>query len=256
MIPRIINYCWFGNKPLPESALNCIDSWKKYCPDYEIKEWNERNFDINECAYIREAAQKKKWAFVSDYARFKILYEYGGLYFDTDVELLKPIEDIVKKGPFFGCEPMIKGIYSKEIEELDLQELINPGLGMGAEPGMDVYKDVIDYYNKQHFIMPDGSINTETIVTRVTKVLKDAGFNGGKEDINKFAGIYIYPSDYFCPKNYITGEMCITDNTRSIHHYTASWQGKYSKAKSLIQKILGYRITKFIIGIKKRIKGK
>ena len=97
-IPKIIHYCWFGGNPLPELAQKCIESWKKYCPDYEIKRWDETNFDLDCCDYVREAYQEKKWAFVSDYARFKILYEYGGVYFDTDVELIKPIDDIVEKG--------------------------------------------------------------------------------------------------------------------------------------------------------------
>ena len=104
MIPKIIHYCWFGGNPLPKSAIKCIESWKKYLPDYEIKEWNESNFDFSKCAYAREAAEKKKWAFVSDYARFKILYQYGGLYFDTDVEVIKPLDDIIAAGPFMGAE--------------------------------------------------------------------------------------------------------------------------------------------------------
>ena len=105
MIPKIIHYCWFGGNPLPELAIKCIESWKKYLPDYEIKEWNESNFDINCCAYVREAYEAKKWAFVSDYARFWILYQHGGLYFDTDVELIKSIDDLIVKGAFMGCEP-------------------------------------------------------------------------------------------------------------------------------------------------------
>ena len=104
MIPKIIHYCWFGGNPLPELAQKCIASWKKYCPDYEIKEWNETNFDLNCCDYVREAYEAKKWAFVSDYARFWILYHEGGVYFDTDVEVPKPIDTIVEKGSFMGCE--------------------------------------------------------------------------------------------------------------------------------------------------------
>ena len=104
MIPKVIHYCWFGGNPLPELAKICIDSWKKYLPDYEIKEWNETNFDLDSCEYIREAYNCKKWAFVSDYARFWILYNYGGLYFDTDVEILNPLDDIIKCGSFMGNE--------------------------------------------------------------------------------------------------------------------------------------------------------
>ena len=104
MIPKIIHYCWFGGNPLPEDAKKYIESWRKYCPGYEIKEWNESNFDINCCDYVREAYEAKKWAFVSDYARFYILYQYGGLYFDTDVEMIRPLFSILQKGSFMGME--------------------------------------------------------------------------------------------------------------------------------------------------------
>lgn len=104
MIPKIIHYCWFGRNPLPKSAIKCIESWKQFFPDYQIKEWNEDNFNVNITLYTREAYEKKKYAFVSDYARYWILYNYGGLYFDTDVEILKSFDSIIEKGPFMGAE--------------------------------------------------------------------------------------------------------------------------------------------------------
>ena len=110
VIPKIIHYCWFGGKPLPEEAKKCIDSWKKYLPDYEIKEWNESNFDINSIAYTAEAYEARKYAFVSDYARYKILYEHGGIYFDTDVEVIAPMDDLLAKGPFMGQEDYLSAI--------------------------------------------------------------------------------------------------------------------------------------------------
>ena len=119
MIPKIIHYCWFGGNPLPASALKCIESWRKYCPDYEIKEWNESNYDVNKIRYSSQAYQAKKYAFVSDYARFDILYQWGGLYFDTDVEVIRPIDDILAKGAFLG---------------LETSETVNPGLGMAVSP--------------------------------------------------------------------------------------------------------------------------
>ena len=113
-IPKIIHYCWFGRSPLPELAKKCIASWRKYFPDYEIKEWNEDNFDVNSILYTSQAYQAKKYAFVSDYARFWILYMYGGLYFDTDVEVIRPMDDIIQRGPFMGCEkPYKKGLRPK-----------------------------------------------------------------------------------------------------------------------------------------------
>lgn len=209
MIPRVIHYCWFGGNPLPEEAVKCIKTWKKYCPQYEIREWNESNFDIMSCEYVREAYKAKKWAFVSDYARFKILYEHGGIYFDTDVELIKTLETLIFKGSFMGCE---------EGEQL----LVAPGLGLGAEKKMDIYKEIIDYYECQKFYKNDGTINTDTVVKRVTDILYKYGFKGNGE-IEYVAGINIYPPEFFCPKNYYTGEVNVTSNTVSIHHYDATW---------------------------------
>ena len=122
MIPKKIHYCWFGGNPLPNDAKLCIESWKKYCPDYEIIEWNESNFDFKECQYAKEAYEAKKWAFVSDYARFKILYDNGGLYFDVDVEIVQALDNIINNGPFMGIEN-------------DKTKAVNPGLGLGDESG-------------------------------------------------------------------------------------------------------------------------
>ena len=239
MIPKIIHYCWFGGNPLPDDALKYIESWKKFCPDYEIIEWNEKNFDINCCEYVKEAYNAKKWAFVSDYARFKILYKNGGLYFDTDVELIKPIDDIVASGPFMGLEPTLNSPY------------IAPGLGLAASPGMSLYKDIIDDYDKSHFeLEKDGRY--KTVVKRVTDILKRNGLKLNPE-FQKICGVIIYPAEYFCPLNYYTGEINITENTRSIHHYTASWTNgieklimsiiRFFSGKGKISHIIGYIIT-------------
>lgn len=222
MIPKKIHYCWFGGNPLPEEALRCKESWKKYCPDYEIKEWNEQNFDTNTCYYTKEAANERKWAFVSDYVRFKVLYEEGGLYFDTDVELISSIDDIIKKGPFMGCEAGSK-------------TAVAPGLGLAASPGLGLYKTIIDYYNAQHFLNADGSINNTTVAERVTDLLRENGFKGDGT-IEYIKGVYIYPPDYFCPMDYWTGEITITGNTRSIHHYSMSWKSEYEKKLKLIER--------------------
>ena len=123
MIPKVIHYCWFGRNPLPKSALKCIDSWRKFFPDYEIKEWNEDNFDVNIIKYTQDAYNAKKYAFVSDYARIWILYNYGGVYFDTDVEVISPMTDIIEKGPFMGFE--INNSTENKIA-------VNPGLGIGS----------------------------------------------------------------------------------------------------------------------------
>lgn len=243
MIPKIIHYCWFGGKPLPRGAKKCIASWRKYLPDYEIKEWNESNFDMNCCDYVREAYQAKKWAFVSDYARFKILYDQGGLYFDTDVEVIKPLDSLIAKGPFMGEEAGID--HSTKLE-------CNPGLGLAAAPGLSLYKEILDYYNMQHFLDADGSINMETVVLRVSKILQEHGFKGNGQ-IEQVEEVKIYPPDYFCPMNYITGKKTITPNTRSIHHYTASWRDPYAQFATKVKYILGPELTQLLVGVKRKI---
>lgn len=220
MIPKVIHYCWFGRNPLPESAVKCIESWRKYMPDYEIKEWNEDNFDVNMVPYIAEAYSVKKYAFVSDYARFWILHHYGGVYFDTDVEVIKPIDDIVEKGPFMGVEEFCEFTP----EDLIGYPLVAPGLGIAAVAGMDVYKKMLDYYDSVHFMNAEGRMITGgTVVVHTTRILVKAGLQP-HSDSQQVAGIEIYPADYFNPFEDITGRLRITDNTRSIHWYASSWK--------------------------------
>lgn len=204
-----IHYCWFGGKELPSSVIRCINSWKKYCPSFEIVRWDESNFDINECSYAYEAYKHKKWAFVSDYARFLILYNNGGIYFDTDVELIRPIDDIIEKGYFMACQS------GRTIE-------IAPGLGIFAPKGDSICKEIVDYYMSQSFIDIYGNANTITVVERVTKIMRKYGFRGFGE-IEKICNYTIYPPDFFCPINSFTRELTITANTRAIHHFDATW---------------------------------
>ena len=213
MIPKIIHYCWFGQKPLTELALKCIMSWKKFLPDYEIKEWNENNFDVNQIPYTKQAYQSKKYAFVSDFARFKIMYEYGGIYFDTDVEIIRPLDCIINKGSFWGLEHANKKI------------LCNPGLGFACPPGLDLCKEMIDYYKSAVFFLDNGEYNLTTVVEIFSRILKNKGFSLSPFP-EEFNGIHIYPPDYFCPINYLTNEKIFTENTYTIHHYAASWVNK------------------------------
>lgn len=247
MIPKIIHYCWFGGNPLDAKSQKCIASWKKHFPDYEIKEWNEQNFDINSCQYAREAYQSKKWAFVSDYARFKILYEYGGLYFDTDVEVIKNFSPILEKGAFMGCER----------KATDSCMSVAPGLGLGVNPGLGLYKEIIDDYEQSSFYRKDGSLNLYTIVERTTDILNKHGLKN-INIIQEIAGITIYPKEYFCPINIDTGKLEITENTYSIHHFAGSWVSKESKLRGkiyrFINRILGENVancTRTIFGKRK-----
>ncbi len=213
MIPKVIHYCWFGKSPLPKSVQKCISSWKKFFPNYEIKEWNEDIFDVNCIAYTSEAYKAKKYAFVSDYARYWILYQYGGIYFDTDVEVIKTLDDIIIRGPFMGVEiPSKKGKVP----------MVAPGLCLGAEANMPFYKQILDYYATLHFINNDGTYNQKTIVYYNTELLKEFGLQA-TNDIQHIGGIWIYPQDYFNPLDDFTGRLNITENTRSIHWYSKSW---------------------------------
>ncbi len=239
---KIIHYCWFGGKPLPKLAKKCIASWKKYMPDYEIKEWNESNFDVNSCVYAKEAYQAKKFAFVSDYARYVILYEHGGLYFDTDVEIIKPLNEIISKGNFLGCETSVPNI------------TVAPGLGMGAEAGLPFYKEIIQNYESSRFLNEDGTVNLLNVVTRTTETLKKYDLQE-KEEIQFVAGINIYPKEYFNPCDLQTGRIKIGKLTHAIHHYAASWVNTKDKIRSKSYQILS-RIfgKKFAEKIKKIIK--
>ena len=232
IIPKIIHYCWFGRNPLPESAVKCINSWKKFFPDYEIKEWNEDNFDVNIIPYTKEAYEAKKYAFVSDYARMWILYHFGGLYFDTDVEVIKPMDDIVARGPFMGIEvEAVEGEVPQVPPGLGLG--VNPGLGLGVNPGLGLYKDILDYYAPLHFLCDDGSLNQITVVKHTTNVLVQNGLKETNE-LQCVAGVWIYPRDYFNPLDDNTGQFTITENTRSIHWYTKTWLNKQNPLRTWI----------------------
>lgn len=233
MIPKVIHYCWFGGNPLPDLALKCIASWKKYFQGWEIKQWDESNFDVNCIPYIADAHKAKKYAFVSDYARFWILYNEGGLYFDTDVEIITPMNDIVDAGPFMGCEKPYKTGGSPN----DLG--VNPGLGLGATPGLKLYKEILDFYSTLDFINNDGSINKETVVTYTTDILCKHGLTN-TANIQVIDDIRIYPKDYFCPIDYDSQVIVFTPNTHSIHHYTSSWMDKQDKRTIEIKRSLKF----------------
>lgn len=235
-IPKIIHYCWFGHNPLPELAQKCISSWREYLPDYEIKEWNEDNFDVNIIPYTAEAYESKKYAFVSDYARFWILYHYGGLYFDTDVEIIKPMDEIIACGPFMGCE--------KEAGKGNLELGVNPGLGIGATVNLGIYKEMLDFYNGLSFAAERRS-GVETVVTYTTRFFCSKGLVDTNE-VQCIDGVYIYPKEYFCPKSYKTGKLDVTERSVSIHHYHASWVPLNEKIERKFWQLLGLTPHRFM----------
>ena len=218
MIPKIIHYCWFGRNPLPQLAIRCIESWKKNLPDYEIKEWNEDNFDVKMSRYTKEAYDAKKYAFVSDYARFWILYHQGGLYFDTDVEVIKPLDDILANGNFMGFE---------QEPYRNFVGTVNPGLGFAMEKGHPFLKKMLDLYNTFSFLNPDGSLRTDpNVVKNTTLCLQECGLNAQAGNKQIVGGIHIYPKEFFSPTSIITDRTRITNNTHTIHRYAGSWVDK------------------------------
>lgn len=265
MIPKIIHYCWFGGNPLPPLALECIASWRKYLPEYEIWQWSEdllpspcsegdccpdkiMEFDVNSIPYTAEAYRQKKYAFVSDYCRFVAMYEYGGIYFDTDVEVIRPMDDIIARGNFMGFEVDPDGENTPGRYAPRYCFAVNPGVGFGLKSKHPFMKEMLDYYQLLRFQVYDVNeydkgvfdfLNPfkkkeskeyfKTIVAYTTEKLMENGLEN-KTGIQKVGDIYVYPSEYFAPINVITGRLKITNKTYSIHRYMSSWLPKDTKA--------------------------
>lgn len=236
-IPKIIHYCWFGSNPLPKEVEKYIESWRKTCPDYEIKEWNETNFDVHCCQYVEEAYIAKKWAFVSDYARFMALYKEGGIYFDTDIETLKSFDDLLNDGAFFG--------FGWETLTLPV---------FGASKGLNCLKLILDYYNTRSFIKPDGEYDLSPIENSALKILQEQYglvLNGKYQRLKE--NIVIYPREYFCSTKWNTGQIYKNSKLYVIHYADASWFSEEEK-KSLrmrrrVISFLGNRVGSFIDNI-------
>lgn len=225
MIPKIIHYCWFGRGSMTPLGEKCIESWRRFFPDYEIREWNEDNFDMNIIPYTADAYKAGKYAFVSDYARFWVLYRYGGVYFDTDVEVIRPMEDVLEKGAFMGFELLGKNV------------AVAPGLGLAAESGMALYKTILERYETMTFNLPDGTLNPYTMIPMVTDLLVENGLKGNGY-IEHVAGVNVYPPEWFNPFDDLTGRLHKTENTRSIHWFAKSWMPAEPTWKTTLKRIL------------------
>ena len=221
MIPKVIHYCWFGGNELPDEAKKCIESWREKCPDYEIIEWNETNYDVTKIQYMREAYEEKKWAFVSDCARIDIIYQHGGIYMDTDVELIKPLDAFLDCGFYAGWERRDVSLNGYDGE---FKNFVAFGLGFGAEKGHKVLKDLLDYYDSLKFRNVDGTLNLTACPFYQTQILVKHGLDVSERSLQSFDDIIIYPDDYFSPKSFYTGMISITENTVSIHHFAMSWK--------------------------------
>lgn len=215
MIPKIIHYCWFGRGKMPKSAIKYIKSWKKYCPNYQIKEWNEDNFDIDLFPYTKEAYSCRKYAFVTDVVRLYALYTEGGIYMDTDVEVIKPLDQFLKHTAFSGFEnpdSPVTGI-------------------MASEKGGLWAKDNLEYYKGRHFKKKDGSMDLTTNVETIRNIMikKGVRLDNSYQD---FPGYFtLYPKTFFCPLNFDGLNPQFSDDTATIHHFAGSWLPKWSRFK-------------------------
>ena len=223
MIPKTIHYCWFGKKKLPDSVKKNIASWKKYCPDFKIKEWNESNFNVDSNNFIAQAYNNKAWAFVSDYARLDIIYKYGGIYLDTDVEIIKNIDDLLKNNAFIGLQRQ--------------QLLCASGLGIGAEPGNPVIKEMRDVYLNLDF---DSKNVISIAAPRLNDpVIRKLGYTNNLVSPVKLQSITVYPPTFFDPLSPGYLDDLMSDSTYTIHHYDASWFGYRTRLHRKIVQIIG-----------------
>ena len=237
MIPKIIHYCWFGHNPMTELALKCIESWHQHLPDYEYKLWNEDNFDVRCNAYVKEAYESGKYAFVTDYVRLFALYTEGGIYMDTDVEVLKPYDDLLSLSGFTGYEG---------------SKYLPPVTGtIASEAGNEWVKEQLDAYEGIHFLLPDGSMDLTTNTVRISRIMQQGGFipDGKKQE---YKGMYIFPVEFFCPRQ-TSGEVLMTEDTYCDHHFVGSWNN--SKKSNWLLSLVGPRIGTGLIKLKRKILG-
>lgn len=225
-IPKIIHYCWFGKGQKPDLFYKCINSWKKMCPDYQIMEWSESNFNVNENSFTKEAYQNKDWASVSDYVRLFALHEFGGVYLDIDVEIIKSIDPLLKDDSFIGTE----GFAS-----------INNGLIYAAKPNDYNVNKLLDLYNKM-----DNSSLFDNEVKLVTNYFHSNGYKYYSKKVQLVNGCRIYPHEFFCPKLYGSINAKMTKKTYAMHHYNASWVG-YKMNHKIRRHIIEGRILRFIL---------
>lgn len=229
---KYIHYCWFGPKPLPKLAQKCIKSWEKYLPDYEIIKWSEENVNLEECKFIKDAYENKMWAFVADYARTKALNEMGGIYFDTDVEITKNIDELLSKGTFLGVEDTGK-VNSAVWYEKEPKGYLSSKL-------LKKYKTIEDFSKEKAF--------DYAIPVLITEILKEIGLDSSSKEVQHLKNdIYIYPRDYFYPYSYNWENNIFTDNTCMIHYFDATWIPLKDRIEINMVRKIGRRNTKYVL---------
>lgn len=239
MIPKVIHYCWFGRNKMPKLAEKCIKSWNKYCKDYKLVCWNEDNFDINKVEYVRQAYENKKYAFVTDYVRLYALYNYGGIYMDTDVEVLKNLDQFLENKAFSGFES---------------DGSVPTGI-MASEKKLPIFEELLKYYDDKKFVKEDMSFDLTTNVEIITDIMSKRGLikDNTLQTISEFT---FYPKEFFCPIDYATKKKYITKDTATIHWFSGSWVPKKDKFKvkiyNLVRNLFGKENTKKISKILKR----
>ena len=226
MIPKKIHYCWFGGAELPDSVKHYIASWKKYCPDYEIIEWNEKNYDLSKIniLYVQQALENKKWAFVTDFVRLDVLYRYGGIYLDTDIEIVKSFNELLRDNGFIGIE-----------SNSTLCTAV-----IGAVPKHPDINKILNDYNNRTFNLPNGKLdmtpNSKVFRTYFSQKYNICNFEEGV----KLEYMSIYPQTYFSPINFTTKKVNITKDTFTIHHYNGTWKSNFSKRKDFLSTVIAW----------------
>jgi len=239
MIPKIIHCCWVGGSPMSAETKKYIDSWRRMNPDFEIKVWTEENFDFSKNLYARQAYENRKWAFVSDYVRLKVLYDFGGVYMDTDVEAVRPFGEMLNNKAFTGFER---------------NEILVTGT-MAAEKHNPWIKLHLDDYDERSFVLPDGGLDLTTNAVAITSISKANYPVQLNNQYQNLGDVTFYPFDWLCAKDYESGKIKRTKNTVTIHHFKGSWKTPKQKFLLFLNRVIGDKMMGRFVAVKRLLRG-